>query len=122
MESKTKIETTTQKTNVLTIVSLVTGIVGFLSICFSFIPGISYICMGVMGLCGVAGIVTGFLGMNQIKNTLEKGKGMAIAGIILGILTLLSLCVVGILAIFVGPITDLINQTFNDIFQQLNTY
>ena len=60
---------TGQKTNTLAIVALVTGILG--------------ICCGFLA---IAGVVTGVMGRNQIKasNGLEKGDGMALAGIILG--------------------------------------
>jgi hypothetical protein len=61
------------KTNVLSIVSLVTGILGILTCS----------CLGVMS---IAAIVTGVLGRNQIKasNGLETGDGMALAGLITG--------------------------------------
>lgn len=63
-----------QKTNTLAIVSLVASIVG--------------VCCGFLS---IAGIVCGVIGRNQIKasNGLEKGDGMALAGIIVGSVTLL---------------------------------
>lgn len=65
---------TGQKTNTLAIVSLVASIVG--------------ICCGFLS---IAGIVCGVIGRNQIKasNGLEKGDGLALAGIIVGAVTLL---------------------------------
>jgi hypothetical protein len=50
------------KTNVLSIVSLITSILGF----------------------GLVGVITGHIGMNQIKKTGEAGRGLAIAGLIIG--------------------------------------
>ena len=50
------------KTNVLAIVSLVTSILGF----------------------GLIGVITGHIGLNQIKQTGEEGRGLAIAGLIIG--------------------------------------
>lgn len=50
------------KTNILAIVSLVTSIIGL----------------------GIVGIITGHIGMNQIKKTGEQGHGLALAGLILG--------------------------------------
>jgi hypothetical protein len=66
------------KTNVLAIVSLVTGILGILTCS----------CLGVLS---IAAIVTGILGRNQIKasNGLEQGDGMAMAGLITGAVGLL---------------------------------
>jgi peptidyl-prolyl cis-trans isomerase B (cyclophilin B) len=54
------------KTNVLAIVSLVTSIIGL----------------------SIVGIITGHIGMNQIKKRGESGRGLAIAGLILGYLGL----------------------------------
>jgi hypothetical protein len=50
------------RTNVLAIVSLVTSILGF----------------------GLVGVITGHIGLNQIKKTGEEGRGLAIAGLIIG--------------------------------------
>lgn len=62
-----------QKTNTLAIVSLVTSIIG--------------VCCGFLS---IAGIVCGVLARNQIKasNGLESGDGLALAGIIIGGVTL----------------------------------
>ncbi|MBU3750931.1 MAG: DUF4190 domain-containing protein, partial [Mycobacterium sp.] len=48
--------------------------------------------LGLAPLCGflfsIAGIVTGAVGINQIRRTGQSGYGLAIAGIVVGILTL----------------------------------
>lgn len=64
---------TGQKTNILAIVSLCTGILALLT------------CSGC-GILSIAALVTGVLGRNQIKesNGLEQGDGMALAGLITG--------------------------------------
>jgi len=54
------------KTNVLAIVSLVTSILGL----------------------SIVGIITGHIGMNQIKKTGESGRGLAMWGLVLGYLGL----------------------------------
>lgn len=53
---------TGQKTNVLAIVSLVTSIIGF----------------------SLVGVICGHIGLNQINRTGENGRGLAIAGLIIG--------------------------------------
>ncbi|CAB4555799.1 unannotated protein [freshwater metagenome] len=53
---------TAAKTNVLAIVSLVTSILGF----------------------SLVGIITGHIGLSQIKKTGEAGSGLAIAGLVIG--------------------------------------
>lgn len=65
----------TEKYNVLSIISLVTGILGI----------------------SLAAIITGHIGLSQIGRTREKGRGFAIAGLVLGYLGIL----VGIIALFV---------------------
>jgi len=52
-----------QKTNTLAIVSLVTSF-----------------------LCAPAGLITGIIALNQIGRTGEKGRGLAIAGIVISVL------------------------------------
>jgi peptidyl-prolyl cis-trans isomerase B (cyclophilin B) len=65
-----------QKTNVLAIVSLVISILGF----------------------NVIAIILGAIGLSQIKKTGEKGRGLAIAGIIIGAVSL----VIGIIIVIVS--------------------
>ncbi|WP_255572765.1 DUF4190 domain-containing protein [Leucobacter tenebrionis] len=55
-------------TNVLAIVSMIASIVGF----FTF------------AIFAVAGVIMGHISLNQIKRTGENGRGMAIAGLIVG--------------------------------------
>jgi hypothetical protein len=38
----------------------------------------------VLGLGVIAGVITGHIALGQIKRTGEKGRGMAIAGVIVG--------------------------------------
>ncbi len=67
----------------MSIASMVLGIVG-VPLCFLFIPSI-------------LALIFGFVGLNQIKaNPMQKGRGMAIAGIVLGavVLALLILALV----------------------------
>jgi hypothetical protein len=108
------IPTPAAKTNVLSIVSLVAGILGFLSTCVGIIPFLGWVCSGIGGLFGIAALVLGFLGMNQVKKTAERGKGMAIAGIVLGGLAVLGICVTIILNLAMGPV-------IGNVFSQINS-
>ncbi|WP_231901814.1 DUF4190 domain-containing protein [Microbacterium sp. T32] len=58
------------RTNVLAIISLVASIAGFLWV----VP--------VIG--PIAGVITGHISLAQIKRTGENGRGMALAGTIIG--------------------------------------
>lgn len=69
------------QTNGLAIAALVVGILS--------IP-IAFAC-GVGGLFGIAAVVLGFLGMKKANDELAgSGKGMAIGGIVTGVLGLLA--------------------------------
>ena len=65
-------------TNSLATASLITSIVGAL---------LSLICC-IGGFLPVVGIVLGTVALNQIKRTNQEGRGMAIAGIVIGAVTL----------------------------------
>ncbi len=106
-----------QKSNVLSIISLVTGILGLVSMCLSIIPILGWFCIAAGSLLSIAALVTGFIGMNKIKQTGEKGRGMAITGIVLGALGVLGICVVVILNIAAPSI---LNQFLNNV--NLNQY
>jgi hypothetical protein len=106
----------TQKTNILAIISLVTGIVGLLGICVAlFLPIVGPICVGVLA---IAAVVTGFIGMSQAGKNGEKGKGMAIAGLIIGIVSLLAACLIGVGTALLGPY---IGNIYNEVTNSLNT-
>lgn len=73
-----------KKVNVMSIISLVTGVAPFVLIWIKYVR-----CIGT--LFPIAAIVFGVIGLSQIKksNDVETGKGMAIAGIILGAVLIL---------------------------------
>ena len=103
------------KTNVLSIVSLVTGIVGFLSNCLGIIPLLGWFCFGLGGVVDIAALISGFIGISKTKATGEKGRGMAIAGIVLAALGLLGICVMVILTIAAPSILNSIGNVFSGI-------
>lgn len=73
------------KTNTLAVISMVASIVGFLWI----LPFIG----------SLAGVIMGHISLRQIAASGEKGRGMALAGLIVGYVGL-ALFVIGIIAIF----------------------
>ena len=96
--------TTPFKKNTLATVSMVLGIAAFVIIPF----------IGVIGvLCALSAIVCGFIALSQIKKTNEGGKKMAIAGIILGVLTFIWMV---LLFVVLGPV---IEQVINTVTQSL---
>ncbi len=75
------------RTNTLAIISLITSIVGI----------------------GIVGIITGHIGLSQIKKTHEQGRGMAIAGLVIGYVEVAGVLIFGLIflitAIIVGTTT-----------------
>ncbi len=59
-----------QKTNVLSIISMIASILGFIWV----LPFIG----------SLAGAIMGHISLNQLKTSGEKGRGMALAGVIVG--------------------------------------
>jgi hypothetical protein len=67
------------RTNALAIVSFVTSLIGM----------------------GLVGVICGHISLSQIRKSLEAGRGLAIAGLIIGYLELLgALIIIVLLAIF----------------------
>ena len=73
------------RTNTLSIISLVTGF-----------------------FCSIAAVITGHIALNQIKRTGEKGRGLAIAGLVLGYLGLISgiIFIVVVVLVTIAGIND----------------
>ncbi|WP_070410843.1 DUF4190 domain-containing protein, partial [Mycobacteroides abscessus] len=56
---------------------------------------IASLILGIVPICaGIFGVVFGFISLNQIKRTGQNGRGMAIAGIVLGFIWMIVLAVV----------------------------
>lgn len=89
-----------EKTNVLAIVALCLGIANYV-----FIPFIG----------AIGAIITGHMALGQIKRTGEKGRGMGLAGLILGYvgIALGLLLVIGFIAL-VGIAGTTSYSTFDD--------
>ncbi len=60
---------------------------------------------------GIGAAVTGFIGMQQCKQNNEGGYGMAMAGMIIGLVALVLLTLLGILG-FAFNIANMQNQQF----------
>ncbi len=103
-----------KKTNTLSIVSLVFGIAGLI-----LIPIIS----------PIAALITGIIALSQIGKNKEQGKGIAVAGVVLGGVGIIfiPLIIIGIIAFFgaIAPMTDLperctISQGFTCLDQEFS--
>jgi hypothetical protein len=81
----------TPGTNGLAVVSLVCGIVGMFGCC----------CCPIR-VASLAAIVCGHSSLAQMKSRLQAGKGLAIAGLVMGYL-MIALMIAQTLAVFVNP-------------------
>jgi hypothetical protein len=85
----------------LALASLICGALSLLGCIGLFVPLLNYVCIGVLPLLALAAIVMGILAVLRVKKQPEKytGKGLAIGGILTGVLSLLSLLGIIILAV-----------------------
>jgi len=72
------------KTNTLAIIALVASIAGFV----------------IWGIGFIAGVICGHISLSQIKKTGEQGRGMAVAGLIIGYVGI-ALTIIGTIIFFV---------------------
>lgn len=92
----------TPKTNPLAIIGLVCGVISFAACCCYGLP------------LNLAGIVCSIIALNQIKNdpVNQQGKGLAIAGLIVSIVSIVLFIVLGILGVALNR-TDLLRRIQN---------
>ncbi|MEF2978894.1 DUF4190 domain-containing protein [Subtercola sp. YIM 133946] len=94
-----------QRTNVLSIVSLVLGIVSYFTGFF----------------LAIGAVITGHIALSQIKKTGDKGRGFAIAGLILGYLSILAGIIVVVVLIFVFAAIGVAGNSVNDALEHAST-
>lgn len=91
--------------SVLAIISLVLGVIGFLSAIGILIPLLGVLCALVTLGLGLAAIITGFLARSRVNRSPDQygGKGLATVGIILGVLDLIAPFVIyGVVFLLMG--------------------
>lgn len=99
-----------QQGNGLAVAGLVLGILGVL---FGFIPFVG-VFMAI--LLGALGAIFGAVGLSRSKQPYRGGRGMAIAGLVLGIIAI----ILGFLQGFViGAAVDDLNQDLDQLDQEL---
>ncbi len=105
---------------ILGIASIVVSALGFL---VNFVlPGVGLCGCGLGLLAAIAGLVLGFIGQSQLKSRpAEKGKGWAITGIVIGIVSILSICVFIVLAVVFGAtFLTMFGPVIGNVFSEIN--
>jgi hypothetical protein len=92
------------KVNVVSVISFASGIASLASGLLSIVSVITLVFMamspffvGLGVLTALTGFITGIVGLGEVKKKGEKGKGMAITGLILSILFFVCACIMSIL-------------------------
>ena len=107
-------------TNQMAIISMVAGIAGFLS--FSIVFEDIFICVVLVLLASICAIACGHIARRQIRKAegLERGKGIALTGLILGYTLPVVATVLAILAALAAIVKfffviSLVREMFDDI-------
>ncbi|WP_051225005.1 DUF4190 domain-containing protein [Pseudoclavibacter soli] len=90
------------KTNTLATVSLVAGIVGLVGFAWFY------------GLVSVVAVITGHMALYRIKRSHEKGRGMAIAGLVLGYIGIAIILLIVAAVVYVMANPDILREMLND--------
>lgn len=125
----------TPRNNSKALTSMISGITGWavwiFSLCFNLTLGwiITAATLGLASLCliplgclpliaWVVAVITGHMGVSEIRRTGEGGRGMAISGLIMGYvglgITLLTICVITIL-IATGTSVGILDQILQNL-------
>ena len=98
METPQPIDPALDKNNLYALLSPISGALAFLGNCislvFAIIPGLPFLCATINGLFSLGALITGIVGLVQIKYTGQKGRGLGITGIVLGVLGLIGACLI----------------------------
>jgi hypothetical protein len=109
----------TPPTNRLAIISLTAGILTVISFCGGVvpIPGTGWFCFPAAVLLGLAALLTGLPALYQARRRGERGGGMALAGALLGGLSILAtFCAI---ALTISALTAIGIEVWNQAVPQL---
>jgi MFS family permease len=98
METPQPMPPTLIRNNLYALLSPISGVLAFVGNCinlvFAVIPGLPFLCGTFNGVFSLGALITGIVGLVQLKHTPQKGRGLAITGILLGTLGLIASCLI----------------------------
>ncbi len=101
METPRPIPPALVRNNIYAVLSPISGGLAFLGNCLNLvlaiIPGLPFLCTTVNGLFSLGALATGIVGLVQIKQSGQKGRGLSITGLVLGALGLMAACIIPLL-------------------------
>jgi hypothetical protein len=98
--------------------SVAVSLLSILIVAIAKAPALT-ICCGVAWLAALVGLVLGIVALVQMKNNPgQKGKGMAITGIVIGGLALLMACIAPFLIV---PVLALLGPVIGNTFSKINS-
>jgi hypothetical protein len=91
----------TNRSNRLAIISLIAAVFTFTSFCIGVapIPLTAWICYPLAVILGVVAFFTGFIALRQLRASGENGRGMALLGMWMGVLTIIAVACFTVLSI-----------------------
>lgn len=97
METPTPIPPAFIRNNIYALLAPISGGLAFLGNCLTFgsliVPGLPFLCATISGVFSLISLALGIVGLVQVKQTRQKGRGLAIAGVVLGLLGAITACV-----------------------------
>ncbi|MEW6093909.1 MAG: DUF4190 domain-containing protein [Chloroflexota bacterium] len=101
METPRLIPAALVRNNIYAVLSPISGGLAFLGNCLNLVlaivPGLPFLCATVNGLFSLGALAAGIAGLVQVRRSGQKGKGLAITGLVLGILGLMAACLIPLL-------------------------
>jgi len=98
METPRPIPPALIKNNIYALLSPINGGLAILGGCITLvstlIPTLPFLCGTISGLFSLGAVVTGIVGLVQVRHGGQKGRGLAITGIVLGILGVIASCLI----------------------------
>jgi Domain of unknown function (DUF4190) len=97
METPTPIPPALIRNNIYALLAPVSGAIALLGNCLTFgsivVPGLPFLCATISGIFSLIALALGIVALLQLRKSDQKGRGLAITGVVLGVLGVITACV-----------------------------